>query len=66
MSDQILHVAYIAGNGRRVTHDFPITDEQATDPAKRAAQISAADFYGQGCGYRRLVNWKIKNAKKSA
>jgi hypothetical protein len=61
--DHILHAAFKSGNGRRVTHDFPITEFQANDTAARASAISNASAYGFGRGYKMLVNWTIKKAK---
>jgi len=59
----ILKAAYKSGNGRRVTHEFPITEHQATDPGARASAISNASAYGFGRGYKMLVNWTITEAK---
>jgi len=53
-----LRMTFVAGNGRRVTKDFPLTTEQATDPAARANAISSASFYGDGQGWR-TANWTI-------
>lgn len=59
--DQVhLHVAFRAGNGRRMTKDFPITVEASQDPMLRAQAISNASHYGIGRGWR-LANWSVKN-----
>lgn len=59
----ILKAAFKSGNGRRVTHEFPISTRQATDPGARADAISGASNYGFGRGYKMLVNWTITEAK---
>lgn len=54
-----LHAAYKAGNGRRMTKDFPLTTEQATDPHARQKAISNASAYGFGRDWN-IVNWTVK------
>lgn len=49
------HFTTKARNGRRVEHSRLVTDEQVTDPVKRAEVIT----YAQTCHPDRVVNWRF-------
>lgn len=59
MSKKTLKADYRARNGKRVSHEFPITDEQAGDPLRRAMFVSNAEAFGDMKGWR-FVNWTIE------
>lgn len=51
----VVRATFVAGNGRRVEEDFPITKQQAEDPLARAAVISGISARST----KRLANWVI-------
>jgi len=55
-----LNITFKTRNGRRVSHDFPITADYAADPAAKAAAITSATTWGDQRGWR-LVNWKVED-----
>lgn len=59
----ILTGVFKAANGKRVTHYFPITEVEATDPAARATAVTNATNYGFGRDWN-IVNWSIKPASE--
>ena len=57
-----LTAQYIARNGRRVSHDFQVTERAVNDPAARADAISAATYHGQNRDWRFVNHSFKKNA----
>lgn len=59
-----LKATFRASNGRRMSKDFDLTAEQATDPLARSNAVSNASAYGHGRGWKALINWTIETREE--